>query len=187
MDLFPTSAYDQHSSESDLRQVPNTQEVLLYPDSGKSIILEVLKKVEPTGAEDAARYAHSGGTSRIKLTPGGCRFHFDSIAHDSDAEAKNVLDVRVVPNDRGDQMPSVIVLDGTQTVKKFNASVPDQVRIFMALYRIEDKDVDLVLVMNVPIISQDGGAISGQDISIAQKEFETAALSLRIIDFGLFV
>lgn len=40
---------------SDLRQVPDTQEVFLYPDSGVSIIVEILQSVEPTEAADIAR------------------------------------------------------------------------------------------------------------------------------------
>ncbi|KAH8107204.1 Mog1p/PsbP-like protein, partial [Cristinia sonorae] len=154
--------------ESDLRQIPDTQEVFLDPASSKSLILEVLQRVEPTEAEDAAR------------------FHFDSIAHDNDADTKNIQSIRIVPNDRGDQMPSPILLDGTQTVKKFNATVPDQIRIFMALYRVEDKNVDLLLVMNVPISTLDGGALGEQEVLAAKEEFETAALTLQIMDFGLF-
>ena len=79
------------------------------------------------------------------------------------------------------------MLDGTQAVKKFNSTVVDQIRIFMALYRIPDKNIDLLLVLNVPTETSDGGALGEQEVGIAQKEFETAALSLRIIDFGLFV
>lgn len=83
-------------------------------------------------------------------------------------------------------MPSPILLEGTQTVKKFNATVPDQIRILMSLYRIEDKNVDLVLVMNVPVQTLDDGAVGEQGVEAARKEFETAALSLRIKDYGLF-
>ena len=39
----------------DLRQIPDTQEVLLYPDAGKSLILEVLQRVEPSDYENAVR------------------------------------------------------------------------------------------------------------------------------------
>ncbi|TCD66454.1 hypothetical protein EIP91_001334 [Steccherinum ochraceum] len=159
--------HDRRAIQSDLRQVPDTQEVFLYPDSSKSLILEVLERVEAVGAEDAAR------------------FHFDSIAHDNNAEQKEILGIRIVPNDRGDNTPSPILLDGTQMVKKFNATVADQVRIFLALYRVEDKNVDLLLAMNVPISSIDGGSV--QDVTASQKEFETAALSLQIVDFDLFV
>ena len=39
----------------DLRQVPDTQEVFLYPNSGTSIIVEVLERVAEDSADAAAR------------------------------------------------------------------------------------------------------------------------------------
>ena len=46
-----------------LRQVPDTQEVFLYPDSPASIILEILEKVDVADAKDAARYDESSTSS----------------------------------------------------------------------------------------------------------------------------
>lgn len=56
----------------------------------------------------------------------------------------------------------------------------------MALYRVEGKNVDLVLTMNVPIVSADGGAVGEIGIAPAKHDFETAARSLCIKDFSLF-
>jgi len=42
---------------SDLRQVPDTQEVYLDPQSNVSLILEVLVRVEPNDLNDAAMWA----------------------------------------------------------------------------------------------------------------------------------
>ena len=41
---------------SDIRQVPDTQEVLLYPDSSVSIVVEILERVQPEDDEGAAKY-----------------------------------------------------------------------------------------------------------------------------------
>ncbi len=49
---------------SDLRQVPDTQEVFLYPDSGVSIIFEVLQRVDKEDDQDAARYDRLRQVSR---------------------------------------------------------------------------------------------------------------------------
>ena len=49
----------EHPS-SDLRQVPDTQEVYLDPQSNVSLILEILVRVEPNNLNDAAVWA---GTS----------------------------------------------------------------------------------------------------------------------------
>jgi len=40
---------------SDLRQVPDNQEVFIYANSDVSIVVEILEKVEPQGLEDAVK------------------------------------------------------------------------------------------------------------------------------------
>lgn len=40
---------------SDMRQIPDNQEVFSYPDSNVSVIVEVLEAVEPTNPHDAIR------------------------------------------------------------------------------------------------------------------------------------
>ena len=42
---------------SDLRQIPDTQEVYLDPQSNVSLILEILVRVEPNDLKDAAVWA----------------------------------------------------------------------------------------------------------------------------------
>ncbi|KAL0947141.1 hypothetical protein HGRIS_013269 [Hohenbuehelia grisea] len=163
--LLPTSLIDA----SDLRQVPDTQEVFLYPDSSISVIVEILERVAASSFADAAK------------------FHFDSLAHDNSATGTQVHDVTVIPNDRGDETPSVIVLKGRQQVPKFNRTVPDDVQILMGLFRVEQKNVDLVVTFNVPVTSEDGGAVGDEGLRAAQADFENMVRSLQIIDYGLFV
>ncbi|THU99357.1 Mog1p/PsbP-like protein, partial [Dendrothele bispora CBS 962.96] len=153
---------------SDIRQVPDTQEVFLFPNSAISIIVEVLQRVEPADSKDAVK------------------FHFDSLAHDNSATSSEVLSVDIVPNDRGDLTPSAVLLSGFQTVTKFNRTAQDQVRILMALYRVEDRGIDLVVTFNVPVTSQDGGAVDSNGFETARQQFDTFVRSLRIVDFGLF-
>ncbi|KAF5365680.1 hypothetical protein D9758_003149 [Tetrapyrgos nigripes] len=153
---------------SDLRQVPDTQEVFLFPDSSISIVIEVLQKVEPTDFADAVK------------------FHFDSLAHDNSAASSQVFAVTTLPNDRGDATPSAVLLSGVQFVTKFNRTTPDQVRILMALYRVEDKGIDLVVTFNIPVSSQDGGAVDLHGFDVAQQQFNAFVRSLKIVDFSLF-
>lgn len=89
-------------------------------------------------------------------------------------------------NDRGDDTPSPVILTGTQHIQKFNRQSVDRVAVFMAIYRIETKRIDLVLTMNVPVEASDEDAVGEQGISAAQADFNAAATSLRIIDYGLF-
>lgn len=115
------------------------------------------------------------------------RFHFDALAHDNDALSSSVDDVRMIPNDRGDgdKTPSVIILRGKQGVQKFNKTSVDDVRIFVALYRVEEKEVDLVLTLNFPMSVGDGDGNTRTEEQ-AQSDFHAIATSLRIIDFNLF-
>lgn len=153
---------------SDLRQVPDTQEVLLYPDSQISIVLEVLESVDATEFTDIAK------------------FHFDSLAHDNDAEENTVLDVTQVLEDSNSANLAFTILSGTQLVRKFNTTQPDEIHILMAVYRIKDHNVDLVLTMNVPTRTTDGAGVDEAGLTSARSTFELAARSLRIVNYGLF-
>ena len=146
---------------SDLRQVPDTQEVLLSPDSDVSLIVEVLQQV-------------SEGTARETLDR-AVRFHFDSLAHDNDARAAHVAWVEA--RDGGRELSTApALLGGTQRVCKFGkADLEDTVYVWVAVWRVPSKGVDLVLSVNSP--QQPGGA---------EALFRTAASTLRIIDYGLF-
>lgn len=84
------------------------------------------------------------------------------------------------------ETPAPILLIGTQLIPKFNATVSDEVQIFLALYRIPSKNVDLVMSMNVPTKAEGGGVVSSDELTASKRIFETAASSLNIVDFGLF-
>jgi len=153
---------------SDLRQVPDTQEVFLYPDSGVSIIFEVLQRVDKEDDQDAAR------------------FHFESVAHDNDAKSQTIQEVSLLNISRKDDTPSPVLLNGTQTVAKFNRTVLDEILILLALYRIPSKNVDFVMTMNIPIQSDDSSAVNEETQIAAKNAFNIAARSLHIVDFALF-
>ncbi|KAH9483758.1 Ran guanine nucleotide release factor [Psilocybe cubensis] len=153
---------------SDLRQVPDNQEVFMYPNFNISIVVEILQKVDHSHFNDAIR------------------FHFDSLAHDNSARSSEVQSVSVIPNDRGDETPSVAVLKGVQYIPKFNHTTPDKVEILMGLYRVESKGIDLVVTFNVPLETVDGGAVDSGGLQKAEADFDTFVRSLRILDFDLF-
>ena len=114
------------------------------------------------------------------------RFHFDSLAHDNSATDSKALNVETSTEAQG-QTPSPILLHGTQSVPKFNSTTADEVTIFLALYRVESKKVDLVMTVNVPTKTSDGGAVNADGLAAAKHDFGVAAASLNIADFGLFV
>ncbi|TFK72518.1 Mog1p/PsbP-like protein [Pluteus cervinus] len=155
---------------SDLRQVPDTQEVFMYSDSTISIVVEILERVEPSDDYEAAR------------------FHFASLAHDNDAAKSDVHESSIIPHDRvGDLTPPAIVLRGRQEVTKFNRRITDTVDILMALYRVQDHNIDIVVTFNLPVETADAqGAADPAQRAEATSHFDVFARSLRINDFNLF-
>ncbi|KAE8234320.1 hypothetical protein CF326_g634 [Tilletia indica] len=151
---------------SDFRQVPDNQEVFVSPDSDPqreaSLIVEVLQRVDKDDLDQAVR------------------FHFESIAHDNDAEESHVGRTWSF-NDT--QRP--ILLSGTQLVKKFgkDSEPAKQVKIWVALWRIEDKNVDLVMSVNVAGTEAEEQERGEDEVG---RIFERAARSLSIVDYGLF-
>jgi hypothetical protein len=91
-----------------------------------------------------------------------------------------------MPYNRND-IPSISILRGRQGVKKFNRTSVDDVRIFVALYRLEEKAVDLVLSLNFPMNTRDGVIRTEEQYNTAKETFFSVATSLHVVDFGLFV
>lgn len=175
-----------------LRQVPNTQEVYISSTSDDSIIIEILERVSQRDYAEAARSSiHPRAYSKVfplVLTRAFFRFHFEAIAEDNDAVSFSVDEVNEIPNTRGDRIPSVIVLSGRQGVRKFNRTSVDDIRILLALYRLQldEKGVDLVLSLNFPMNTSDGVVRTEEQYSTAKETFRSIAASFHIIDFGLF-
>lgn len=166
---------------SDLRQIPNTQEVFLSPDSDVSFVVEILQRVDANDDENAVKYGLSFLPDRF-VNPMD-RFHFDSLAHDNSATLQEILHT-VLPSETQKSLPPAtphpIMLVGQQEVQKFHGSTSDRVNILMALYRVEAKGVDIVFTANVP-------KHSGEEALRKTKQvFNIAADSFRISDFGLF-
>ncbi|BGP14069.1 hypothetical protein JCM10213_002364 [Rhodosporidiobolus nylandii] len=162
---------------SDLRQVPDTQEVFLSPDSDLSFIVEVLELVKDDGAADSLDAA--------------VRFHFSSLAHDNTALSFTVSAVSLpssTPSPAPGQ-PTLLgptVLSGTQLVSKFNrpASEADTVLIQLALWRIPERDADVTLCVNSPVRMGETGEERSADE--ATRVFEEAVKAFKVEDFGLF-
>ncbi len=78
------------------------------------------------------------------------------------------------------------MLSGTQRVQKFNRSSLDEVLILMAIYRVTEKNTDIVVTFNIPTESEDGGALDAQGVQIIRSHFDKFSQSLQIINFDLF-
>ena len=141
--------------------------MLLAGDSDVSVIVEVLQQ--------ATEGASQGALDRA------ARFHFDSLAHDNSALEAHVEYVEAPAGEKAAAPPATpapALVRGAQRVRKFGkASEEDSVHIWAAVWRIEAKNVDLVLSVNDP-------ATTGLDQVDAW--FRHAAQTLRIEDYGLF-
>ncbi|KAF8758374.1 Ran-interacting Mog1 protein [Rhizoctonia solani] len=155
---------------SDLRQVPDTQEVFLAADSDVSIVCEILERVAPDDPVEVAK------------------FHFDSLSHDNDAVSSTVEIVNTPAQQPVSTSPiKLSILQGTQLVPKFNRTHPDTVKILLAVYRVVDKSIDLVLTFNVPVQAEkESSAVDAEGAKRWTDAYEAAVSSLKIVDFGLF-
>lgn len=114
------------------------------------------------------------------------RLHFDSVAYDNSAQSAEIEEIFEIPNDRGDNTPPATVLKGVQQVPKFNSTVADKVRMMMAVFRVESKSIDVVVTLNIPVVSVDGGAVGNEGVEKYETDFDIFVRSFCIIDFGLF-
>lgn len=149
---------------SDMRQVPDNQEVLLSRTTNVSVIVEVLQCVAAHTSADGMRQ--------------GVHDHFDSLAHDNSAQHTKVERVDAVEcaSPAAGATPTPSFLHGTQVIPKFGKVQDlDTVHVYVALWRLPSKNVDLVLSVNDP-----EPGCTGWDAA------HRAAHSLRIVDWGLF-
>ncbi|KLO07989.1 Mog1p/PsbP-like protein [Schizopora paradoxa] len=196
---------------SAIREVPDTQEVFISPSSEASYVIEILQRVDPSDPKDAARFhfdaladdnqATTSSITNIDVPGPPLPIGEDALVASIDKDSKSNLDSEregeavqqsskePETSSKTDELstPSPIFLHGQQTVKKFNRTVPDEVQIMLALYRIEGKSVDLVFTANLPVATEAGDGMSEDQLKEAKDAFITAAHSLRIDDFGLFV
>lgn len=115
------------------------------------------------------------------------RFHFEAIAHDNDADSFSIDEVNEIPYIDGDEIPSVIILRGRQGVKKFNRTSVDDLRIFMALFRLKKRNVDIVLSLNFPMNAGDGVVRTEEQCNTVKETFLSIAASFHVADYSLFV
>ncbi|CEH17120.1 RAN guanine nucleotide release factor [Ceraceosorus bombacis] len=190
---------------SDVRQVPDTQEVHVSRDKDDiSLIVEILQAVDVV--------AQQPGRSELESA---VRYHFDSIAHDGGAASSSVKHVWTTSPSPATSVsqpstPCAVLLMGEQSVVKYGErfahSAQDRIRVWVALFRLRPaRNIDLVLSVNEPLAQAVADNDTGQEDlraesagerveqvkdeaaeSRARGIFERAAGTLRIHDWDLF-
>ncbi|XP_066578733.1 ran guanine nucleotide release factor [Amia ocellicauda] len=129
--VLPHSARDI----SELREIPDNQEVFAHRHSDQSIIVELLE--------------HQGHVPDSQAA----RFHFQDVAGSNEAGGAEVRSVEPLS---GAQLSlpacsSAWLLSGTQLVSKFNEEAQNTVDVYLGLFRLPQHDTDILVTFNDPV------------------------------------
>uniref|UniRef100_A0A667YJ77 Ran guanine nucleotide release factor n=1 Tax=Myripristis murdjan TaxID=586833 RepID=A0A667YJ77_9TELE len=174
------SATIPHSAKdiSELREIPDNQEVFAHSHSDQSLIVELLEFQSHVEDQDAARY------------------HFEDIAGSNKALEPGAFQVAsVIPLPPSElslsQCRSAWILTGTQCVSKFNEEARNKVTLHLGLFRLPQYSTDVLITFNDPqSISPDSssaaaaGAQSGEPWTV--QDFHRLLQSLTLHNPGLF-
>ena len=169
---------------SEIRQVPDNQEVYLSTSGFTSLTIDLCERVTSTATDaDALSY------------------HFDDVVAEGDSKQIFKTDTSTMLP----KFPNVAVLQLLATVtppspdlRPPRANTPTYVVIFLALIRLELQMTDVVVTLNMPNIPVSQELVSaGEDVDFGQGMFGAAVAqghevlsevlqSLEIKDWGLF-
>ncbi|KAL1927665.1 hypothetical protein VTP01DRAFT_3486 [Rhizomucor pusillus] len=170
---------DTFLDASEIRQIPDNQEVFVDIRTQQSIIFELLEPVEATDESIA-------------------RLHFQQLASDNEATEAHIASIeRVEPQTVTPRLPPqttvVHILKGWQKVAKFNeASAQNMVEIMLIVVRLVNVSTDFVISVNAPVIvdpaSSERAASGGQVATIEQIGSEIVEMlnHLEVNDWSLF-
>ncbi|XP_041037291.1 ran guanine nucleotide release factor [Carcharodon carcharias] len=170
---------------SEIREIPDNQEVFIHSGTDQSIIIELLEHQIQVPDQEAARY------------------HFADITSCNDAtgvEGTEILSVESVSSDQiALQDPSSTwFLSGKQRVAKFNEQARNTVAIHLALFRLPQYSTDILITFNDPTVispfSSSTGVTStqaaGTSASTPQlwtlEQFRATVQSFRLLDPAIF-
>ncbi|KAK3677210.1 hypothetical protein LTR78_002748 [Recurvomyces mirabilis] len=164
---------------SDIRQVPDNQEVWLDTDGFTSIVLDILERVYAKSDADALRV------------------HLEHIVDEDKDKMKILQEGEVaVCEMMGSSTPcyTLIVTSPPGAKQRGRANEPAFVDLLVTLIRLEKQKTDLVVTINVPHVpgTYDAGEIDreagrlGKLLDRALEMREKVLRSLEIKDFGLF-
>ncbi|XP_067325871.1 ran guanine nucleotide release factor [Anolis sagrei] len=162
---------------SEMRQVPDNQEVFVHPSTDQSIIIELLEYQAGVPDENAARY------------------HFEDLA-DSSSTTEILNQEQFLPQLLAlEGCSSAWQLTARQLVAKFNEEAKNEVTLHLALLRLPQYGTDLLLTFNDPtrIHPLSSSAAQGTEVPppFSQapwtvEHFHTFVRSLRLHDPGIF-
>ncbi|KER25595.1 hypothetical protein T265_06995 [Opisthorchis viverrini] len=162
---------------SDLRQIPDNQEVFVHPSTNQSVVVDILEQIDTQDPKEAAR------------------LHFQEVGRTNDASEVVIETVEELsPPYRDPHCTSMVYLTGLQKVAKFNETVEHLVRIYQALYRYSSDSADVLVSVNNPLeddypLCELNGTASGDSVPSAPWDdqlIRTIACSLQLRSRGIF-
>ncbi|XP_071110068.1 ran guanine nucleotide release factor-like [Haliotis cracherodii] len=161
---------------SELRELPDNQEVFVHPVTDQSLIIEILEFVEEPDEE-------------------AIRTHFDDVA-DSNGAASNedntLQHTEQVdkPQTRMSECDKIYYILGQQKVSKFKESSKNLINVHMGLFRLPQYTTDILVTFNDPVsIDPDSSSHTAVPVSASrwtEEEFHTLVKSLSIDDPDIF-
>ncbi|TKA66256.1 hypothetical protein B0A49_08428 [Cryomyces minteri] len=170
---------------SNIRQVPDAQEVFLDADGFTSIIFDITERV----------LSDPGKTDRDALL-----FHFEDIFSEETEYALPEVQDLTSQNDRnesGQHIPTYMLcsrIKHSALTRSSSGLVADSTIIVLLLIRLVRQQTDIVITINLPHVSR--GFEAGQDVQQSEleksaaigKEYAEVILnSFQIKEWGLFV
>ncbi|KAJ3336307.1 hypothetical protein HDU93_003111 [Gonapodya sp. JEL0774] len=179
---------------SQLREIPDTQEVFVHSQTDASVIIEILEVADVAGAECGS-------------------WHFWNIAEENDAkEQSQILNVENYSGSAFPKLPSnaiVSLVHGRSLISKYRENARNLVNVHLAVVRLPaPHSSDIVITYNDPAListesssagavanASGGGAVvangvvvpnGGGGLSTGHGEFTDLVNSFSIVDFSLF-
>ncbi|KAI6779456.1 ran guanine nucleotide release factor-like protein [Emericellopsis cladophorae] len=178
---------EHYADVSKLRQVPDNQEVWIDKDGFTSIIFDIVERVGEPG-------------SSPQIDGRALTTHLEDLVGE-DTEGLKVWNTaetefsRLEPNKHG-RLPAytLIATQQPQAASRDRAAAPDFTAIVMTLLRLEEKETDILMTINVPHIKGEydeddvdmelgkQGKLIGDAVEMSARIWE----SFKIKDWGLF-
>ncbi|XP_063302116.1 ran guanine nucleotide release factor [Pelobates fuscus] len=161
---------------SDMREIPDNQEVFVHTSTDQSIIVELLEYQEGMTDSEAARY------------------HFEDVASSNSAEGRSeILSVEPFPMAQLSltNCASAWLLTGLQQVSKFNEQALNTVNIHLFLCRLPQYSTDLLVTFNDPVVIDpfSSSAVGGAAETLPRwtcEDLNHLVCSLQLHDPGIF-
>nr|XP_033781501.1 ran guanine nucleotide release factor [Geotrypetes seraphini] len=166
---------------SELREIPDNQEIFAHSQTDQSIIIELLEYQVHVSDAEAARY------------------HFEDIASSNEAsgpEKAEILTVEPIPKEQLalQECASAWLLSGRQLVAKFNEQVRNTVTLHLCLFRLPQFTTDLLLTFNDPILIHPSSSSATANVPSDPGEtpvwtlehFRLLLQTLRLYDAAIF-